>query len=41
MKNTSLKAIFLTLTVLLVSSVQAQQFVFPEKEQTKEQQQQD
>jgi len=41
MTNTSLKTLILTITLLLASSVQAQQYVFPEKGQTKEQQQQD
>jgi hypothetical protein len=41
MTNTSLKAIFLSVTLLLVSSVQAEQYIFPENGQTKEQQQQD
>lgn len=41
MTNTSLKAIFISVTLLLVSSVQAEQYIFPENGQTKEQQQQD
>ena len=41
MTNTLLKTIILSITILLTSSVHAQQYIFPEKGQSTEQQQKD
>ncbi|PKI17711.1 hypothetical protein [Colwellia sp. 12G3] len=41
MKNTTMKTILLMLSILAISNVSAQQYIFPKNGQTKEQQQQD